>query len=224
MRKSQDNYLNMAIAVMQHFANHVNVWINTKIVALYREKVNQTVEEIKTARLKQTDSNPVGHTASKAQTRDVLETTLYQVALCVRSYAGVTENEVLLEKTNFSRSALYILRENDLCSIAMVIVNVCMEHLSELAEYGIDQTIVDNLRNLANQLQTLYAQRDIVIDERMEATAHIEQLLKQLRKQLKTLDDLVEVYIKDDTFVSTYFNSRRIHDIRGRRTKKEDNE
>jgi hypothetical protein len=142
----------------------------------------------------------------------------------VRSYAGVTENEVLLEKTNFSRSALHILRSNDLFHIANMMANICEEHLTVLAEYEVDQAMVDKLRKLANQFETLYAQRDTVIDERMEATARLNQLFTQLRKQLKTLDDLVEAYIKDDSFTSTYFNARRIHDIRGRQTKKEKEE
>jgi hypothetical protein len=53
----------------------------------------------------------------------------------------------------------------------------------------------------------------------MEATAHLQQLFAQARKQLKTLDDLVEAYVEDDTFVATYFNARRIHDLKGRRVK-----
>jgi ElaB/YqjD/DUF883 family membrane-anchored ribosome-binding protein len=214
----------MATAVLQHFENHVNIWIDVKIVSLQREKVNQTVEAIKVAAIKQVECNPVGYTASKDQTRDLLESILYQTALYVRSYAGIAENEILLEKTNFSRSALHILRENDLLRVANMIADICEEYLADLAEYEVDQAMIDKLRKLTSQLETLYAQRDIVIDERMEATARIEQLLKQLRKQLKTLDDLVEAYIKDDIFISTYFNSRRIHDIKGRYAKKEDKE
>ncbi|MDR2407997.1 MAG: hypothetical protein LBE13_07790, partial [Bacteroidales bacterium] len=186
MRKSQNSYLNMAIAILQHFANHVNVWINVRTVVSQREKINQTVEAIKAAALKQTEYNPVGHTASKDRIRELLESALYQIALCLRSYAGVVENEVLLEKTNFSRSSLHILRGNDLFRIANMIADTCEGYLTDLAEYEVDQAMIDELRDLANQSETLYAQRDTVVDERMEATARIEQLLKQLRKQLKT--------------------------------------
>jgi hypothetical protein len=31
----------------------------------------------------------------------------------------------------------------------------------------------------------------------------------------------VEGYIEDDVFVATYFNTRRIHDLTGKKTKKE---
>jgi hypothetical protein len=58
----------------------------------------------------------------------------------------------------------------------------------------------------------------------MEATARLQQLFVQARKQLKTLDDLVEGYIEDDTFVATYFNARRIHDLKGRKVKTEEKE
>jgi hypothetical protein len=53
----------------------------------------------------------------------------------------------------------------------------------------------------------------------MEATARLQELFTQVRKQLKTLDDLVEAYVEDDAFVATYFNARRIHDLKGRKVK-----
>jgi hypothetical protein len=49
MRKSQNNYLNRAIAVLKYFENHVSAWINVKIVASQREKVNQIVKAIDAA-------------------------------------------------------------------------------------------------------------------------------------------------------------------------------
>jgi hypothetical protein len=56
----------------------------------------------------------------------------------------------------------------------------------------------------------------------MEATTRLQNLFAQARKQLKTLDDLVEGYVEDDEFVATYFNARRIHDLKGRKTRTEE--
>jgi hypothetical protein len=216
MRQTQSNYLNRANAVLQHFDNHVPVWANVKTVASDVEKVRSAVDTIDAAALKQNENNPTGYTASKEQTRDSLETALYLTALRVRSYAGATDNEVLAQKTRFSRSSLDVLKTADLCIAANTLADACGAYLADLAEYQVDQTAVNRLRELASKTKTLYTQRDTVIDERMEATARLKQLFARLRGLLKTLDDLVEAYIEDDAFVATYFNARRIHDLKGR--------
>jgi hypothetical protein len=216
MKQSQGNYLNMANAVLQHFDNHAPVWANVGVVVSGVAKVHSVVDAINAVAVKQNENNPVGYTALKEQARDTLETTFYLTALRVRSYAGATGNETLAQKTRFSRSSLDALKTNDLCVAAVTLANACEEVLADLAEYQVDRSAVNNLRELAVQTKTLYARRDAVIDERMEATARLEQHFTRLRGLLKTLDDLVEAYIEDDTFVATYFNARRIHDLKGR--------
>jgi hypothetical protein len=206
----------MAGAVLQHFDNQTPVWTNVNIVVSGVEKVRSVVDVINAVAVKQKEYSPVGYTESKEQTRDLLETTLYRIALRVRSYAGATGNKILAQKTRFSRSSLDALRTGDLCLAAVTLANACEENLADLAEYQVNQAAVDKLRELAAQTKTLYAKRDMVIDERMEATARLEKLIAQLRGVLKTLDDLVETYIEDDVFVAAYFNARRIHDLKGR--------
>jgi hypothetical protein len=218
MTKRQSNYLNMVEAVLKHFDNHASIWVKITLITMVLEKLRSIVEAINAAAIKQNQNNPVGHTASKEQIRDMLETILYQTALRVRTYAGIIGDEVLAEKTKFSRSSLDLLGNNDIVIISNILADACTEHLAGLVDYQVDQAMVDKLRELATQTRTLYAYRDTVIDERMEATSRLQQLFTQARKQLKILDDTVEGYIEDDTFVATYFNARRIHDLKGRHT------
>ncbi|MDR3245559.1 MAG: hypothetical protein LBT50_03910, partial [Prevotellaceae bacterium] len=132
---------------------------------------------------------------------------------------GIAGDDVLLEKMRFSRSALDILGTNDLLTRSRLVLDACVAHLPALTDYQVDQKTIDDLQKRIDLTAQLYAQRDTVIDQRMEATAHLQQLFTQARKQLKTLDDLVEGYVEDDTFVATYFNARRIHDLKGRKVK-----
>jgi uncharacterized coiled-coil protein SlyX len=142
--------------------------------------------------------------------------------LRVRSYAGIAGDEVLLEKMRFSRSALDVLGINDLLTRSRLVLDACTANLSALTEYQVDQNTINELQQLIDRTAQLYARRDTVIDQRMEATARLQELFAQARKQLKTLDDLVEAYVEDDTFVATYFNARRIHDLKGRKVKTEE--
>jgi uncharacterized coiled-coil protein SlyX len=125
---------------------------------------------------------------------------------------------VLLEKMRFSRSALDTLGINDLLTRSRLVLDACKANLPALTEYQVDQKTVDELQQRIDRTAQLYAQRDTVIDRRMEATARLQELFAQARKQLKTLDDLVEA------FVATYFNARRIHDLKGRKVKTEEKE
>jgi hypothetical protein len=222
MKKTQSNYLNMASAVLKHFDNHPSEWSNITIIASGVKKAYAIVDAINEAAKKQSENNPAGYTATKEQTRDLLEDTIYQTGLRLRSFARETDNEILLKKTNFSRSTISLMTTNNLFILSGTMADACSEYLAELVEYQIDRSTVDSLNNLATQTKTLYAQRDTVIDERMEATARLNQLFTQLRKQLKTLDDLVEGFVENDTFVATYFNARRIHDLKGRGPKNEE--
>jgi hypothetical protein len=49
----------------------------------------------------------------------------------------------------------------------------------------------------------------------------MDRLFAVARKQLKVLDDWVDAYLDDDTFIKTYFITRRIHDLRGKKAKTE---
>jgi uncharacterized coiled-coil protein SlyX len=224
MKISQSNYLNMSNAVLTHFDNNVPVWSRIRIVAEGVEKLKNTIAEIIGTTTRQSENNPVGHTVAKEQSRDGLEDLVYLTAVRVRSFAGMAGDEVLLEKMRFSRSALDILGINDLLTRSRLVMDACTANLSALTEYQVDQTTVNELQRRIDRTAQLYAQRDTVIDRRMDATARLQQLFAQARKQLKTLDDLVEAFVEDDTFAATYFNARRIHDLKGRKAKTEEKE
>ncbi|MDR0572601.1 MAG: hypothetical protein LBG96_00975 [Tannerella sp.] len=222
MKISQSNYLNMSNAVLVHFDNNAQVWTGIRIVVECVGKLRTILIDITDTATIQSKNNPVGHTASKEQAREELEDLVYRTALRVRSYAGIVGDEVLLEKMRFSRSSLDRMGINDLLTHSRLILDACVPHLPALGEYQVDQITVDELQQRIEQTSHLYAQRDTVIDQRMEATARLQRLFDELRKQLKTLDDLVEGYIDDYVFAATYFNARRIHDLKNRKQGKDE--
>jgi hypothetical protein len=224
MTISQSNYLNMSNAVLTHFDNNVPAWSGTGIVSKGVGRLRDTIMDITGTATKQDENNPVGHTVAKERSRDGLEGLVFLTALRVRSYAGAADDDVLLEKMRFSRSSLDTLGTNVLLTRSRMVLDACVANLPALTDYQIDQKTIDELQQRIDRTALLYAQRDTIIDRRMEATAHLQQLFTQARKQLKTLDDLVEGYVEDNVFMATYFNARRIHDLRGRKAKTEETE
>lgn len=222
MRDAQSNYFNMINAVIRHFDDNTNIWINNQLVVGGLNGLKETGEAIKTAATKQKDSNSTGHTAAKERARNNLENLIYRTAVRLRSYARLTDNDVLTAKLNFSQSELDRMRHNDLLTCGRVVIAACEDYLPELINYQIDQAKVNDLSQSIERTATLYAERDTVVDQRIEATADLDKLFSSARNKLKVLDDLVEGYIDDDTFVATYFNSRKIHDLKGRKAKSEE--
>jgi hypothetical protein len=219
MKDGQSNYLNMVNAVLTLFEGNKAAWNGVVVVVDGFDRLKATGLSLNDAAAKQKDSDPKGHTAAKERSRDALENLLYRVALRVRSYARTVDNDVLVSKTLFSRSELDRLKTNDLLTLGRVVRDACAENIDALEVYQVEQSTVDSLSELIDRTAELYAKRDTVVDQRMEATGHLVQLFGQARKQLKALDDLVEGYVEDDTFVAEYFNARRIHDLKGRKAK-----
>ena len=217
MKDNQNNYLNMVNAVLTLFNGNAGAWNGIGVVADGYERLRETGLSLNDTVVKQRENDPKGHTAAKDRSRDALENLLYRTALRVRSYARTADNDVLVGKTLFSRSELDRLKTNDLLSCGRVVRDACIENLDALEAYLVAQSTVDSLSELIDRTAKLYAKRDTVIDQRTEATDQLKKLFGKARKQLKALDDLVEGYVDDDTFVAEYFNARRIHDLKGRK-------
>jgi FixJ family two-component response regulator len=211
----------MMNAVTQHFGNNSNVWNSNPLVINGVNNLIETGKAIEEAAKKQKANSPTGHTAAKERARNELESLTYRTAVRLRSYARSTDNDVLTAKLDFSQSTLDRMKHNDLLTCSRMVVAACKEYLPKLIIYQIDNAAVDKLSQSIEQTSLLYAARDAVVDQRVEATADLEKLFTTARNQLKILDDLVEGYLDDETFIATYFNARKIHDLKGKRAKTE---
>jgi hypothetical protein len=222
MTGSQSNYLNMSSAVLTLFDRNPLAWKNTGVVADGVGRLRSTIADITGTATKQGENNPVGHTTAKEHSRDRLEDLVYRTALRVRSYAGIVGDDVLLEKMRFSRSSLDNLGINDLLTRSRIILDACVAHFPALDDYQVDRRFHPIVNNRIPQSVELSGLVDKLLQFVNSVLTRLQNLFAQIRKQLKTLDDLVEGYIEDDEFVATYFNARRIHDLKGRKARTEE--
>lgn len=216
MTRNQSNYLNMAEAVLALFDANPAAWTGIKVVSNGVTALRDTVSEIRNTAKKQDKNDPVGHTAAKERSRTELEDLVFQMAQRTRSFALVTENDVLAASLSFSRSGLDRMRLNDLLTRSKVVLDACSENLADLVDYRVDESMTSSLEECIDRTKKLNAGRDTVIDKRAEATSRLSQLFERARRRLKALDDLTESYVESNEFVAEYFNARRIHDLRGR--------
>ncbi|MDR1678687.1 MAG: hypothetical protein LBR81_02810 [Prevotellaceae bacterium] len=222
MRKTQSNYVGMSSAVLDVFDNRKSVWENKALVSAGYARLKALSKDINETAAKQKENAPEGYTAAKEEARTELEELLFVVGRKLRAFARLEDDVVAATQSDFSRSSLDILSFSNLLNLARAIVEVCKARLTQLKAYEIDEVALDELQTAIDKLASSGAHRDAMLDFRMENTSSIEKLLSKMRRELKTMDALVEGFIFDEAFLTVYFNARRIHDVRGGNRKKEE--
>jgi hypothetical protein len=217
MNTIQSNILRMFKEVLSMLDSKENVWKNVALVATCVERLRSISNNIEAAATHQQSSNPTGYTAAKEQQRDKLEDQTHQAAVRLRCFATATQNIALRTAVRVPRAALGRKKNSELLTYSRVVADACEANLPALAEYRVDANLVAALRESIELTSQMFSHRDVVIDQRMGATGRLNSLVNDGRICLKSLDDLVEAMIDDDTFVTEYTNARRIYDLRGRR-------
>jgi hypothetical protein len=184
---------------------------NNQLIADGLQNLKEIVTLIKTTAIKQQEYNSKGHTVVKERSRNELENYLYRTALRLRSYARITDNDVLIVKLTYSQSKLNRMRHNDLLSYSRMAVSACEEFLPNLEIYQINRHVLNELSQIIEQTASL-TERDTIVDKGVETTASLESFFTLARYRIKILEDFLESYVEDNTFISRYFNFRKIHD------------
>jgi hypothetical protein len=208
--------------VLKLFNESPQVWNHIAVVVAGVNLLEDTVSTVTEVLTLQNENDPKGYTLSKENAKSDLEDTVYLVGVRLRAFAGATGNDVLANTVKHSRGTIDQYSFNRLLIYSRTVANASREYLPQLSAYQINQNTVDALEQKIENTAQLYAKRDVVVDKRMETTVRLQKLFAQGRKQVKNLDNLVEGFIEDDSFVASYFNARRIHDIKGRKAAKEE--
>ncbi len=212
----------MSKAILDVFDNSKPVWENKPLLSAAYEGLKVLCRDIDKAAAKQQENAPEGYTAAKEAARTELKDKLFITGRKLRSFARLEDDTVMEKQSDFSRSSLNDLSLNNLLNLSRAIVEVCKTRLTQLEAYEIDDKTLTDLQEATEKLAVLNAHRDAVVDYRMENTLSIAGLLSKIRRELKTIDALIEGFIEDEAFLRVYFNARRIHDVRGGSKKKEE--
>lgn len=150
----------------------------------------------------------------------------HAIVSSIMAYAVISKKVDLYNQMKISKWEIIKGARQDALRTADFILAKATEHLSELAPYGIDQQVVDELQVLRDELYAqLDAPRNAVV-ERKTATAQLNAITKELNLILKLqLDKLMEI-IKADApeFYAAYKNARITIDLRNPSREDESNE
>jgi hypothetical protein len=217
MNKTQSNFYTMLKAVCGIFENNKNILESNQLLYDGYNRLLTVNINITKAAAKQQENAPQGYTAAKDAMRVVLSDKLFLIGRRLRAFARLENDAVAEEHSVFSRSSLDLLSHNNLLHLSRAIIQICKLRIDKLSNYEINSTILEEFETSVNQLDRLASKRDVVVDERMENTSSLIELLATARQELRTMDALVEGFVEDEAFLSIYFNARRVIDLRGSR-------
>jgi hypothetical protein len=164
----------------------------------------------------QAERSTVGYTKDRNGQLHAMCDLAYGLLLKIRSYARISNNQVLLHAIDYSESHLRRGRETEVINRCQMIHDKGQEHQAALADFMVTPDVLAHLHTAIQNFSPLSAKRDIVLGERATATANIPSLIESVRNELLTLDDLIEGLVRDKDFVTTYIQVRQIIDRTGR--------
>jgi len=143
------------------------------------------------------------------------------IASALRVYATDNNDTVLLEKMNFMPSEMSFKGSLATLQIIQRVELAALEHASELGDYGISETMINNLVEQHDHLITAFGSTRDAIVQRGKNTKLIKGLIKEIDELLKMgLDQLVEV-VKHTApeFAIAYYQAREVVDQHGKKHK-----
>lgn len=156
-----------------------------------------------------------GHTLAKEVLRQNLLSASIDLIKRVKAYSSISENYALIDDVNYSWSDLNILAQNNLSDISHKIIQVCTANMTVLAEYGVDQSLLDEAIEKLTAFNESLPEVKKVIAGRKVATSEIVVRFAEADRILKKIDALMEIISSSDAFFyQEYKNLRMIDDLR----------
>jgi hypothetical protein len=222
MKISQSNILNMVKAVYDLMMRNAGLWENKELVKRCVEKIYEMWTKIRRTAMLQEQNKTKGYTAEKNRQRALLEDCLYCFAGRLKIYAESEENVVVAEQMSVTKTGLKKLSLNNLITKAELATETAQSLMPIPEVFELDQDSINELTALSGSTEEKNAHRDMVYGEHSEHTASLKRQFDALRKEMKRLDTLVEAYIGETEFVSTYFFTRKVYDLKGGGNRKKD--
>ena len=162
-----------------------------------------------------------GLTLAKEELRQTLLAGMLDIVKRIKAFTVVTGNHALLTDADYSWSDLYNLPQNSLSDACHKILQVCGNHLTELADYGITQVMIDETNDKLAAYISVLPETKKVIAGRKVATQELKNKFDEADKMLKKIDALIEIISESEpTFYQGYKNLRMIDDLRRKQKSK----
>lgn len=217
MKKHMKNKLAMYKSVKVVIASHADAWSELPAFVSAVERFNDRLGKLEQSAYLQ-DLSIVGVSAVKNAVKTMAVEKTHAMASAMLAYGVVSDNVELISRMKITRSTLLKSSRDRVLVFIDRVLESAAKYLESLSIYGVEQSDVNELRSLRDELNIqLSAPRNAIIDRKGE-TAKINFLEKELDVIVNLQLDKLVVVLKEghpDFFVD-YKNARMIIDYRNR--------
>lgn len=162
----------------------------------------------------------VGVSAVKNSKREAVADRAYAMSSSLAAFAVLSNNVELIDQMKISKYELQRAPKSRILQHLDLILIKATEFVSQLGDFGVDQTSIDELQVLRDELDIMLSAPRNAIVERKVLTQQIKMLMKDIDALLKfQLDKLMVVLAEEHPeFFAAYKNVRMIVDHRNRRS------
>jgi hypothetical protein len=155
-----------------------------------------------------------GLAKDKQVTKLLLADLTYKIGAAVYSYAFSIGDNTLMDKVNHTLTYLQKVRDNVLIEICKNYYDLGTANAANILGYGIDDNMLLTLSTSIDLFEDKMPQPREAIEHRVTLTTQIRQKDKEITNLLNKSFDKAIVILKQNnpTFVSDYYNSRKIFD------------
>ncbi len=216
MNDRQENKFEMFLVVRNVLTGHTTAWQGLPAFVTAEAEFRDLVTQLETY-TQQQDEAIAGNVQAKAEARQALADTAFQVAAATRAYGLVNGDPQLAARVDFSRTSFLYGRDSDALLHARTVRDAADENLANLADYGVTAELYGQLEDhIDAYAAVLEAPRGGIV-ERAVATRQIADTIAAIDAVLKErLDNLVPILAPaNPAFAEAYRSARVIIDRSG---------
>lgn len=219
MRKTDKNKLAMYKSVKTVIAGREALWNGLPAFVNAYAAFNQKLQTLESHAYNQ-QLALVGVSAVKDSKRDAIADRAYAMSSSLAAFAVLNNNVELIDQMKISRYELQRAPKSRILQHLDLILIKATEFVSQLGDFGVDQTSIDELQVLRDELDIMLSAPRNAIVERKVLTKQIIMLMKDIDALLKFQMDKLMVVLAEEhpEFFAAYKNARMIVDHRNRRS------
>ena len=213
MNKKQEARFTMANDVVRFMDLNSKIWENDTVITNIVNQIKKSISDVNTT-LKQQSITTKGYTESKKKIRSKIDDDLNYLLSAFRTYAKITNNDVLYEEANLTPSKIKRIKDTEIIPLMEKSLAYANEHLKDLEPYGIREAGLKSAqKNLDDYKDFLSMPKDI----RAQRAAATKKLKTQINDLVKIFDEMldnamVKYWKTHPDFYNQYLETRIIYD------------
>ncbi|GHT25064.1 hypothetical protein FACS189430_11110 [Bacteroidia bacterium] len=212
MNDRQDAKRKMYQSTLETCLKYEGEWAHIPAFQAAVDELQGALTAIDTEAQQQSGAGSKGATLSKNELATKMVQTAATATGLMSVYAFKTKNNDLLAKTNISKHTLYRLPEPEALAAARVLLAEMTRYADELADYGADEDLRNELEQSIADFQAALVQPRNAIIEKKQYTGNLAKAFAQANSILyDELDKLVVKFkISAPAFYTDYGNARNL--------------